>query len=99
INREGRERARKERGEYRLRDLSSANEAERSADYVTTTFLDDELRADAQTIVSCLKSRDNGHFSPFRADIDWNTRRLSSSGGLTREQEELDAIAEVLNFV
>jgi hypothetical protein len=78
INREGKDQADKAEGRYKLRALSYANEAERSADLVSTTYLNDQHRRDGTTLFDCLKRRDGQLFQPFVAAIDWRTRRLSN---------------------
>jgi replicative DNA helicase len=78
INRDGRDYADKSGGRYQLRALSYANEAERSADVVSTTYLnEDHIRA-GTTFFDCLKRRRGGLFPPFTAKIDWRTRRMSN---------------------
>lgn len=76
INREGKDYADKMEGRYKLRALSYANEAERSADVVTTTYLNEEHRTAGTTLFDCLKRRDGQHFKPFVAGVDWKTRRI-----------------------
>lgn len=76
ISREGKEYADKNEGRYKLKALSYANEAERSADYVTTTYLNEEHRTAGTTIFDMLKRRDGAFFKPFLAGIDWNTSRI-----------------------
>ena len=63
---------------YNLTFLSYANEAERSADIVTASWIDSELAKNNQVLYQCLKSRDQKPFEPFRATIQWSTRRLST---------------------
>lgn len=79
INREGKDYADKMEGRYKLRALSYANEAERSADMVTTTYLNDEHRKAGTTLFDCLKRRDGAFFEPFIAKIDWKTKRISNA--------------------
>lgn len=76
INREGKKEADKNGGRYGLHCLASANEAERSADYVTTTYLNEEHRANCTTLFSNPKNRDNKPFEPFLASVDWTCRRI-----------------------
>ncbi len=76
LNREGLKSAEKNSGKHELHMLSYSNEAERSADIVTTTFLD-EARRKAQTPkFQCLKHRGGAPFEPFDAYIDWEPMRL-----------------------
>jgi hypothetical protein len=53
---------------YSTFDLSYANEAERSADSVIYTYLDDDLRKTNKLSIGCIKSRHGGLFTPFTAD-------------------------------
>jgi hypothetical protein len=61
---------------YNLTFLSYANEAERSADIVTASWIDNDLAKDNQVLYQCLKARDHQPFEPFRASIHWPTRKL-----------------------
>jgi intein/homing endonuclease len=87
INRQGKDAADKQEGTekegvYRFSNLSYANEAERSADYVTTTYLCDSLRAAGETIFCNLKNRDNDLFSKIKVKVDFaNARRLRNLEG------------------
>lgn len=83
INRDGKDYADKSEGRYKLRALSYANEAERSADVVTTTYLNDEHRAAGTTLFDCLKRRDGPFFPHFVAGVDWKTRRIFNHDQLT----------------
>lgn len=86
INREGFKAAEKNGGKYNLTHLSYANEAERSSDIVTTTFVNDELRKRNRVLFQCLKSRDDAPFEPFAARVEWSCRRLLTSFGDNIEQ-------------
>lgn len=77
INRQGKDDADKNEGRYKLRALSHANEAERSADVVTTSYLNEELRAQGRARFCNLKNRDNPLFDPLLIGIDFSTRRLT----------------------
>jgi hypothetical protein len=77
INRDGRDYADKNGGRYQLRALSYANEAERSADVVTTTYLNEDHVRACTTFFDCLKRRRGVLVPPFSARIDWKTRRMS----------------------
>lgn len=79
INREGKKEADKNGGRYGLHCLASANEAERSADYVTTTYLNEQHRENGTTLICNLKSRDNKQFDPFVASVDWRCRGIFES--------------------
>lgn len=76
INRQGFSAAMKNEGRYNLTHLAYANECEKSSDIVTTTYLDDELRAASKVRFQCLKSRDQGHFDDFEARVEWPCKRI-----------------------
>lgn len=76
INRQGKDTADKNDGRYRMSALAYANEAERSADVITTTYLNDDLRKKGRVLVSNLKNRDNPLFEPFEARVDFVPRRM-----------------------
>jgi hypothetical protein len=83
------------RGKYNLTSLSYANEAERSADVITATWIDDELRQKNRVQFQCLKTRDQQPFEPFYAQVSWKQRRLYTLHNLTTEEamtagEEID---------
>lgn len=61
---------------YHLTDLSYANEAERSADIITATWVDEVLREKNLVMFQNLKSRDQAPFKPFYARVEWPCRRL-----------------------
>lgn len=78
-NRDGFDYAAKNEGKYKLRALSYANECERSADVISTTFLGEEgstYRENETTMVCNLKNRDNPFFPPFLAKVDFRCRKL-----------------------
>ncbi len=77
-NRTGWKEADKNNGEYNLTALSYANEAERSSSVIIYTFLNDEYRNAGEVKIGCLKNRDNPHFPPFVAKVDWGPRRIST---------------------
>jgi len=76
INRTGKDQADKADGKYRMSALAYANEAERSADVITTTYLNDDLRKKGLVKVSNLKNRDNPLFETFEASVDFTARRI-----------------------
>ena len=76
ISREGYRSAEKNGGRYNLTHLSYANEAERSADIVTSTWIDDELRKLDMAIFQCLKSRDQKPFDRVPVRVEFSCRRL-----------------------
>jgi len=63
---------------YLMSDLSYANECERSADIITSTFVDDEYRANSEALVQCLKTRDDAPFPLHKIGVRWNHRVLLS---------------------
>lgn len=83
INREGLKEAqkRKEKGQlptYDLHNLAYANEAERSADVVTASYLDKELANRGRALFTNLKSRDNAPFDPCVTEVVWPCRRIGT---------------------
>lgn len=81
INREGYKTAlkRKEktgRAEYDLTAMSYASECERSADVLTVSWMDDELKKKGRVQYQCLKSRDSAPFDMFVARVEWACRRI-----------------------
>jgi replicative DNA helicase len=78
INRQGREEAAKNGGKYKATAIAYANEVEKSADYITTTFLDDDHRRNGTTYITNLKNRENGLFEPFIASVEFSCRRMGN---------------------
>lgn len=76
INREGFKAAEKNGGNYNLTHPSYANEAERSSDIVTSSFVNAQLMQANRVRFQCLKSRDDAPFEPFFARVEWSCRRL-----------------------
>jgi hypothetical protein len=66
-------------GPYNLTHLSYANEAERSSDIVTASYVDNELRAQNRVLFQCLKSRDQAPFQNFFSRVEWSCRRILTS--------------------
>jgi hypothetical protein len=64
------------RNEYNPTDLSYANEAERSADNITATWVDDELVEQNRVECQHLKRRDGKRFQTFLARVEWPCRRI-----------------------
>lgn len=85
ISREGYKAAIKADGRYNLTHLSYANEAERSSDIVTTTFVDDDLRGRSLVRWQCLKSRDDSPFDVFYSGVLWKCRRVFTTHDVTAE--------------
>jgi replicative DNA helicase len=78
INREGKEDADKHDGQYKLKGFTYANEIEKTADVVTTSYLNDELRALNLVRLGNLKNRDNPKFKTFDARVQWGPRRITT---------------------
>jgi len=81
IGRRGYQEAKKRRekagqARFDLTHLSYANEAERSGDIVTASWVDDELEEQNRVQFQCLKSRDSKKFEIFLARVEWPCRRL-----------------------
>jgi replicative DNA helicase len=106
LNRKGKEAADKNGGVYRMDALSYSNEAERSADYITTTYLNDQHREAGTTLFCNLKNRDNPLFKPFLASMDFSCRRIQNfdptkstgSGMRVDTEDELNDLLENLNL-
>ena len=75
-NRKGKEHADKHDGEYRLDALSYANEAERSADVIMYSYLNDTLRAEDHAKIGCLKNRSRSKFKQFIANTILSCRKV-----------------------
>jgi replicative DNA helicase len=76
INREGKEEANKNNGEYKLKAFTYANEVEKTADVVTTTYLNESHREHSTARMSNPKNRDNAPFLPFDVHANLSTRRM-----------------------
>lgn len=76
ISREGYKSAEKNGGSYNLTHLSYANEAERSADVVISSWYGDDKRENSMVKYQCLKSRDQAPFEEFDAQIVWPFGRV-----------------------
>lgn len=79
ISREGFRAAEKSGGKYNMTHLSYANECERSADVISASWLDDDLRKSSVLFMQCLKSRDQAPFDEFYASFVPDPRRLISN--------------------
>jgi replicative DNA helicase len=78
INRTGKTDADKNDGIYKMNALTYANNAEKTADVITTTYLNEELRKNGQTKFTNLKNRDNRLFDPFVAHVEFACRKITS---------------------
>lgn len=111
INREGLKEAHKKKAKgelplYELHNLSYASEAERSADVVTATYLDQSYAERGRALLSCLKARDNAPFEPCLMRVEWPCRRLlgcmdpvSSVAPTKRQQVDITKDPSALNFL
>jgi hypothetical protein len=97
LSREGFKAAEKNGGLYNLTHLSYANEAERSSDIITTTYLSDEMRKKNRVQFQCLKSRDQQPFDVFQAHVDWNCRRILTSFEVQMIQSQTEEIKKKLD--
>jgi replicative DNA helicase len=61
---------------YSTYNLSYANEAERSADYVMYTYLNHDLRQRGEIHVGCIKNRHGNIFPPFLAQTNLGARHI-----------------------
>lgn len=73
---------------YNLTHLSYANEAERSGDIVTATWIDEDLVEQSRVQFQCLKSRDNKPFDAFISRVEWPCRRILTCYEVPRSAEE-----------
>lgn len=73
---------------YNLTHLSYANEAERSGDIITASWIDDELKNANRVQFQCLKARDMKPFEPFIARVEWPCRRLLTCLEITMTPEQ-----------
>lgn len=105
INRQGKEDAAKNEGRYKMSALAYANEVEKSADTITTTYLDEDHRRNGTTLFCNLKNRDNPLFDPFMARVEFSCRRIynldavdapiGQGMGAEDHQSLLDAMANI----
>ena len=105
INRQGKEEAIKNQGRYKASAIAYANEVEKSADTITTTFLDDDHRRNGTTLFCNLKNRDNPIFEPFMARVEFGCRRIYNLNvteaacgrgmGVEEQRDLLDSLSNV----
>lgn len=82
---------------YDLTALSYANEAERSADVVTTSWVDDELRKQSRAQFQCLKARDNALFETFVARVEWHCRRLLTCRDMDFDNQNNESNGDIID--
>jgi hypothetical protein len=90
--------------EYSTNGFLSHN-CEKSADVITTTYLNDEHRKNGTTLFCNLKNRDNPLIEPFMAKVEFACRRIynldsyqgadGSGMSIDDHQAVLDAMADV----
>lgn len=99
LNRQGKARAEKNGGQYDMAAISYANEVEKSADKITYTYLDQELRNQGKFLLGCIKNRDDAVFEPMTGKIIWQTKRMRSieSGLLDLSQNELEQASKMIS--
>ena len=78
INRTGKTEADKNDGVYKLNALTYANACEKSADIITASYLNNDLRRQGLSKFTNMKNRDNPPFDPFEVNIDWPAKKLHS---------------------
>lgn len=83
--------------EYSTNGFLSHN-CERSADLVSTTYLNEDHRREGTTIFDCLKRRDGPLFPAFTAKIDWLTRRMANLEGLQGASDKGIALDDFLGL-
>lgn len=76
MNRQGKLRADKNDGRYDMAAISYANEVEKSADVITWTYLNDQLRSAGKFYMGNLKNRDNPIFDRMIGKILWQSKRM-----------------------
>lgn len=86
INRSGKTEADKNDGVYKMNALTYANNAEKTADVITTTYWNTEMRNTGRTKFTNLKNRDNPIFEPFEAHVNMTCRRIMSGQRMTPQK-------------
>jgi replicative DNA helicase len=81
VNRQGKESVDKlsgtdAEGKYSMSHLAYANEAERSADYITTSYINDDLKRQGAAVLCNPKNRDNDPFALTKVRVDFTCRRM-----------------------
>lgn len=76
MNRQGKARADKADGRYDIAAISYANEIEKSADVISYTYLNEQLRADGKFYLGNLKTRDTRMFERMTGKILWRSKRM-----------------------
>ena len=97
LSREGFKAAEKNEGNYNLTHLSYSNEAERSSDIVTTSYISDVMRKENKVRFQCLKSRDNKPFEPFFSRVEWPYRRILNTNDYDMIEGQKEAIGDAID--
>ena len=82
---------------FNLTHLSYANEAERSGDRITTSWIDEELASQNRVLYQCLKARDDEPFKIFYVRIEWPCMRMYTTHDRPVSQEEREAQAKEID--
>jgi len=91
MNREGKKNADQNDGEYRVTDIAYANEAEKSSDVITYTYLAPYMKGEDGVNhwkCGCLKNRDNPIFDTFTGYIDYGSKTMMSMSSVTHVSPE-----------
>lgn len=78
INRQGKAMADKNEGVYDMSAITYSNAIDKSADVITTTYLNNDYRKQGLTKFCCLKNRDNPLFEPFECHINFPSMKMMS---------------------
>ncbi len=93
INRQGFLEAEKNEGRYKMSAIAYANQVEKSADVLSTTYLDEDHRQRGTTLFCNLKNRDNPLFPPLLASVNFGSRRIHN--GLVENTRPVGMTEEV----
>jgi hypothetical protein len=69
---------------------------EKTADVITTTYLNTDMRAAGMTKFTNLKNRDNPLFDPFSANVNFGWRRISSGKRMEPQGFSVDLMSSYL---
>jgi hypothetical protein len=76
INRKGKQEADKNEGRHEAHHLYYANEAEKSSDIITYTYINDDLKRENEVKIGCMKNREGISFDQFKAKVIWECLRV-----------------------
>jgi len=101
LNRQGKMRADKADGKYDIAAISTANEVEKSADVITYTYLNDELRRQGKFYLGCLKNRDNAIFDRMVGKILWQSKRMRAieTGMIDLNNDQIKSQANTIKSI